>query len=146
MKNVYFIQRGGDGPIKIGSTRGRPSSRLVAIQVGSAERLRLLGYLRDDESRVHALFRQHRIGGEWFHPHQDILNFVRYHTTNEDPKRKRIREKNDILIGLRLKKPLHERLLSCQKEAKRLSGFGSSIHKIARVLIERGLEANGKKR
>jgi hypothetical protein len=74
---VYFIQRGGDGPIKIGTTSNKLRSRLREVQIGSPDPLYLIGHIRGLEADVHIRFQRYRISGEWFEPHEDILNFVR---------------------------------------------------------------------
>jgi hypothetical protein len=74
---VYFIQRGANGPIKIGTTSGRLRTRLKEIQTGSPEPLYLIGHVRGLEKDVHVRFRRHLISGEWFEPHEDIVDFVR---------------------------------------------------------------------
>lgn len=72
---VYFIQSGEEGPIKIGIARD-PESRLAALQTGHHEELRLLAITHggaDQEGAYHMQFAEHRIRGEWFEPHPDIL-------------------------------------------------------------------------
>jgi hypothetical protein len=72
---VYFIQSGNDGPIKIGIA-SRPQERLAGLQTGHHDELRMLcitaGGL-EQERAYHAQFAEHRIRGEWFSPHPDIL-------------------------------------------------------------------------
>ena len=75
--NVYFIQRGSSGPIKIGVTIGGPLNRLAELQTASPETLYLIGCIRGEEVEVHDRFNAHRIIGEWFTPHEDILKFIR---------------------------------------------------------------------
>jgi hypothetical protein len=142
MKTVYFIQRGEDGPIKIGSTGLDPRHRLAALQIGSAERLRLLGYLQSKETEIHSLFSEHRLSGEWFRPHQDILEFVRTRTIRSISDTK----KQPGQLVLRITRTLYGKIVKKQQEAKKLTGFEPAISEVARQLIERGLEANGKRR
>lgn len=71
---VYFI--GGDaGPIKIGSSNS-PLERLATFQTGSPVVLRIhalaWGGLQK-EREYHERFAAHRLHGEWFEPHEDIL-------------------------------------------------------------------------
>lgn len=71
---IYFI--GGDmGLIKIGLARD-PERRLRTLQCGSPIPLRILasgpGSARD-ERMYHARFASHRLHGEWFTRHPDIL-------------------------------------------------------------------------
>jgi len=100
MKVVYFIQRGSDGPIKIGGTRGDPKVRMAVFQTASPEKLRLLGCVPGEESAARAIFKAHWISGEWFRPHRDILDFVRGRTA----KVKRLRRQ------LRVSPPSHDAL------------------------------------
>jgi hypothetical protein len=65
---LYVIQRGDDGPIKIGISR-QPKQRLRSLQTGSAEKLTLLRVYRmaDVERAIHIeLERESRLNGEWF--------------------------------------------------------------------------------
>ena len=73
---TYFIQRGTDGPIKIGRTNS-VSRRLQALQTSCAETLSLRGWIHGDvESEMHELFSQFRMNGEWFRPDESILSFI----------------------------------------------------------------------
>lgn len=81
---VYFIQEDRTGSIKIG-TSSHPHSRLKQIQTASgAGALRLLGGIRhesrmrafDTERRIHGLLSKHRVSGEWFLPHPDVLALI----------------------------------------------------------------------
>lgn len=75
---VYFIQAGGDGPIKIGFSLS-PATRLAQLQTSMPDRLRLLAQRtgsRADERDLHKAFQVHRIRGEWFAPHQDLLDYI----------------------------------------------------------------------
>lgn len=75
---VYFIQRGLDGPVKIGVTVD-VRRRIEELQVGSAEELRLLVALPgtpEDESLLHKRFAAFHIRGEWFHPSAELLGWI----------------------------------------------------------------------
>lgn len=72
---VYFVQRGDDGPVKIGITKDI-KSRMSSLQTGHAEQLRLLASFegaRRDERELHDRLSAHRISGEWFHPAPEVL-------------------------------------------------------------------------
>ncbi|WP_373886334.1 GIY-YIG nuclease family protein [Sphingobium sp. CFD-2] len=76
---VYFIQRGEDGPIKIGFTRNlkrRLGDFAVSIPEPVHLRLAIRGS-RDVERHYHATFAAHRIMGEWFKPSKEILDAIR---------------------------------------------------------------------
>lgn len=71
---VYFI-RSGDGPIKIGYSKN-VQRRLKDLQTISPYPLSILATYPgcpSDERRFHRLFAEHRLEGEWFAPHEDIL-------------------------------------------------------------------------
>ena len=74
---TYFIQAGGDGPIKIGWTR----NLLVRLRTLSAMwpvPLRLLGVIKGNvEAHCHARLAAFRLGGEWFVPLPIVLDFIR---------------------------------------------------------------------
>src|SRR5690606_13923580 len=69
--HVYFVQRGADGPIKIGAS-SNVVRRLGELQIGAPEEMRLVGLWiyggRSGERGLHALNRDDRIAGEWFAP------------------------------------------------------------------------------
>lgn len=78
---VYFIQRGGTGPIKIGWTR-RIEARLRELQTGNAERLTLRALAacsRSYERLVHKILAPFRISGEWFMCHPEVLSCIEEH-------------------------------------------------------------------
>lgn len=72
---VYFIQ-GAGGAIKIGFTVRSVKERTVEYQAGSPVPLTLLA-TREGwqtlEAEYHRYFAEHRLHGEWFAPHPDIL-------------------------------------------------------------------------
>lgn len=75
---IYFIQAGSDGPIKIGYS-ANVSARIADLQVSSPQRLALLLTIagsRRDEAAFHEELGPHRMSGEWFHPHGDVLSLV----------------------------------------------------------------------
>ena len=72
---VYFIQEGEDGPIKIGMA-GNPEKRLKGLQTGHARQLRMLCSCPGGaplEALYHRRYSKHHLQGEWFDPHPDIL-------------------------------------------------------------------------
>ena len=67
---VYFVQVGESGPIKIGKTND-VSARIRSLQTAQAEELRLIATISVDEWpewKLHQLFAEHRLRGEWFEP------------------------------------------------------------------------------
>lgn len=65
---TYFIQRGADGPIKIGKA-GNPLVRLRSLQTGHDVELRLLLAVRGGEPLergLHIVCNDRRLRGEWF--------------------------------------------------------------------------------
>lgn len=70
----YFV--GSDvGAIKIGYSID-PKTRLISLQSGSPVSLRILALAPGGEAResaYHIQFREHRLHGEWFERHPDIL-------------------------------------------------------------------------
>lgn len=89
---VYFVQRGEDGPIKIGRSRN-VVSRLSSLRGSCPDPLRLLGTLDEgsgvEESTIHARFDSARVRrrGEWFKPVPELLSFIVAYATNEDEAR-----------------------------------------------------------
>ena len=78
-EQLYFIQEGTRGNIKIGLSKN-PKSRLNTLQIGNSKLLRLIWYCtpqkRGAESKVHKLFKHCNVSGEWFYPHEDLLRFI----------------------------------------------------------------------
>lgn len=75
---VYFIQRGANGPIKIGYS-DNSRRRIAQLQTGSPEPLRELFAVRGslaDEAAAHAAMKAHRIRGEWFHPASEVMALI----------------------------------------------------------------------
>lgn len=73
--NVYFIQAECCGSIKIGWSTNA-ARRLHHLQRFSACRLKMLAVRNapiSTEHDYHVLFAAHRLHGEWFTPHPDIL-------------------------------------------------------------------------
>jgi hypothetical protein len=77
---VYFIQRGPDGPIKIGWSED-VERRLSELQTANAEPLHVLGKIEGtmaDEAATHAKFASFRMEAEWFRSCPEILDYVRH--------------------------------------------------------------------
>jgi hypothetical protein len=65
------------GAIKLGTSLHHPSERLGELQVGNANRLRLLAYsLSISERRAHRLMAPAHLRGEWFRLSPRLLSFV----------------------------------------------------------------------
>lgn len=76
--HVYFIQRGKNGPVKIGYSKD-PEKRLTILQTASSARLRLLAKLRGGarvEKILHEVLDEERVFGEWFAPSPRLLRFI----------------------------------------------------------------------
>jgi hypothetical protein len=78
-KSLYFIQAGDNGPIKIGVARNF-EKRLASMQSSCPELLIVLKVIpsagHSMEKHLHRYFAAHRLRGEWFSPHPDVLDFV----------------------------------------------------------------------
>lgn len=125
--NVYLIQRGGDGPIKIGATAGDPLRRMATLQTASPETLYLIGCVRGSEDDIHQRFRAHHISGEWFVAHEDILSFARL---NNVPPR-RTNTLSDYTVGVRVSKSLRAEL---EIERRRMSAAAGAEVKLSAVI------------
>lgn len=76
---VYFIQRGNDGPVKIGFAADI-AGRVASLQTGCPEKLVVLAALGGSahtEKSIHREFADARLGGEWFSPTARLMTFVR---------------------------------------------------------------------
>lgn len=75
---IYFIQNTETAAIKIGLSVD-PAKRLASLQTASADPLKLLGTIeggRDKESALHCQFSAHRLSGEWFRGHPELVEAV----------------------------------------------------------------------
>jgi hypothetical protein len=75
---VYFVRRGIDGPVKIG-TSVDPQQRLRQLQTACAEKLVLLGTVAGGatlERSIHEFCSAFRMEGEWFQPHHRVLALI----------------------------------------------------------------------
>jgi hypothetical protein len=74
---VYFIRVGEKGPVKIGSTAGSVERRLAALQTAHHQKLTIIRVMEhcgsEQEGRLHGLYRDRRIKGEWFHFHWTMM-------------------------------------------------------------------------
>ena len=80
MNTVYFLQVTPDGPIKIGFTTGNVAVRIKALQQASPYELRWIGSFKGkvtDERNAHKRLAKFRLRGEWFHPTQEVRDFVK---------------------------------------------------------------------
>jgi len=76
---VYVIQVGNDGPVKVGIATD-PQARLEQLQTANPFPLRLLATFSGGaslEREIHKRLAIHRMNGEWFHPHADVMAVVR---------------------------------------------------------------------
>ena len=78
---IYAVQPRDGGPVKIGMTHD-PLSRLAGLQDGNPHRLVIRAIMLgwgDTERRIHRLWKDHRLRGEWFdHEHAAaLIAFVR---------------------------------------------------------------------
>lgn len=60
--------------------------------------------------------------------------------------RYRMEETQDIVIGVRVSKRLHARIVAEQQRIAKSNGIKPSLNEVARLLFERGLEANGRRK
>ncbi len=76
---IYFIQSGSSGPIKIGYSASSVERRLSTLQTAHHEKLSLLASMEGSQSQeqeIHRRFQFYRLKGEWFNPDPIILNFI----------------------------------------------------------------------
>ena len=92
---VYFLQCDNkDGFIKIGRTSGRVRIRWMSVQSCCPYPLTLLGIISDEvigaqpyalEGALHDQFAQALIGGEWFRPVPELLDYIAKHAVALQP-------------------------------------------------------------
>jgi hypothetical protein len=55
-------------------------------------------------------------------------------------------ETETVVMGARVPKSLHAQIVAEQKRIAKLTGIEPSLNEVTRMLLERGLEANGQRR
>lgn len=76
---VYFARVKEDGPVKIGFTDADPFERIAKLQGACPWPIALLGSIEGSvstERAIHLHLSEHRMLGEWFQPHADVLNVI----------------------------------------------------------------------
>lgn len=76
---IYFIKSSNNHEVKIGFTSGDVAKRMSTLQTSHPYKLELLATIPGDtkfESELHNTFQQHRLRGEWFKPHPDVMTYV----------------------------------------------------------------------
>lgn len=76
---IYFIQQGCDGPIKIGYSNNNVYERLISLQIGNPNELKLIEEIpgtRRVEKKLHKRFSNERIRGEWFEYSERLKLFI----------------------------------------------------------------------
>jgi hypothetical protein len=79
IERVYFIESVELCRIKIGYSSCHPQHRLSCMITGSADELRLLGWVPGSrllEKRLHDRFAQQRVRGEWFTISDDLRAYI----------------------------------------------------------------------
>jgi hypothetical protein len=56
------------------------------------------------------------------------------------------KERQDVLLGVRVGKKLHSKIVTERQRIEKMTGIEPSINEVVRLLLEKGLEASGKKR
>jgi hypothetical protein len=76
--SVYFIQS-AHGPIKIGQTTDLVG-RMKGLQSANSHPLKLVGLVNNvpprTERKIHVMFAEHRLHGEWFTACKEILDYI----------------------------------------------------------------------
>jgi hypothetical protein len=74
-ETIYAIREGSKGPIKIGIAVD-PSKRLGNLQHGNPRTLKVIATRQGttrDEATIHQRLKEHRLVGEWFRNHPDVV-------------------------------------------------------------------------
>ena len=78
--DLYFIQVGKTGPIKIGKTSNHIKYRLSALQTACPYKLRLIKIINIErvgsESKIKKMFKKYRIRGEWYKNVKCLREFI----------------------------------------------------------------------
>ena len=80
---TYFILDEKSNAVKIGHTRGLVVDRMVDVQVGNPNKLRIIGVIPKGDSKeyaeqeLHRGFKDFHMCGEWFRYNDEIKSFIR---------------------------------------------------------------------
>lgn len=77
---IYFIQQGDNGPIKIGYSTN-PEKRLQTLNTASPYPLKLLHTIQGGknlEKELHARFADTQLDGEWFEDSEELLAYIEF--------------------------------------------------------------------
>jgi hypothetical protein len=75
---IYFVEQ-QEKYVKIGFTSGDVVSRVRYMQIGNPHKLNLIAAISggtDVERRLHDRFSHHRVRGEWFVLHKEIIEYI----------------------------------------------------------------------
>jgi hypothetical protein len=79
LQDVYFIQEGNEGPIKIGIA-SNVQERLRTLQTAHAKLLNIRGIIKHGglktESELHNYFHKYHLHGEWFALNNEIVDLI----------------------------------------------------------------------
>lgn len=132
---VYFVQsQKASAAVKIGYTTNLPH-RLISLKqtynCGELETLLVLPGTRELEQHLHAMFAHLRIEGEWFHPGEDLLTFVREQkAASKDAQEGLARPSGSVRLPADLMEAVE----------KRAAETGASLHTTVAEALRRGLE------
>ncbi len=80
-----FVESPSIGAIKIGRTDGDVRARMIGLQTGCPDELRILGVIRNTapiaETALHRMFKHLRRHREWFTASPELLGFIATHAT-----------------------------------------------------------------
>lgn len=84
---IYFVQCGDNGPVKIGQSKNL-KHRMKHLQWANPQKLHLIKELKgDSDYEIHNILHVHRIRGEWFEAHEDVLGFTQENLDNCEPEK-----------------------------------------------------------
>jgi hypothetical protein len=76
---IYFIGSSRSQAIKIGFSAKYPTARLETLQISSPHKLKLLAVIRGNmrrEKKLHEMFAESRLEGEWFKSTPELRRFI----------------------------------------------------------------------
>jgi hypothetical protein len=116
---IYFIRQAETNYIKIGYTGGDVYKRLATLQTGSPHKLKIMFVINGDrnrEKKLHSLFSDYFISGEWFDmPEYKLIQFYN--------------EQDDYYPQYFNYNVLHERLNIIQTDDMKLDNIVSRVYK-----------------
>ncbi len=140
--NIYFIQAGESGPVKIGYTARPVKYRLQKLQTGNPETIKLLKEIKgtlEYEKALHSRFSAYGLRNEWYTSNPKFLEEIATVTENKEV----CNGKNHLV--LRREDKSKNKIREEKEEDKKKSFVPPTLEEIRTYIQEKGYNVEPKK-